>query len=74
MPPELIAIIAAVVMSLGFPWNLHRGVAGVHRGIAVVHRDAASVDLGVADPCERMARLEGRFEGFIRREPPAPPA
>ena len=60
MPPELIAIIAAVVMSLGFPWNLRRNVA--------------SVDCGVAGPCERMARFEGLFEGFTRREPPAPPA
>ena len=60
MPPELIAIIAAVVMSLGFLRNLRRDVAGVH--------------CGVAGLCERMARFEGRFEGFTRREPPAPPA
>ena len=67
MPPELIAIIAAVAMILGLPWNLRRDVAGVHR-------DVASVDCGVAGPCERMARLEGRFEGFTRREPLARPA
>ena len=74
MPPELIAIIAAVIMSLGFPWNLRRDVAGGHCDIAVVHRDAASVDCGVAGLRERMARLEGLFEGFTRHEPPAPPA
>ena len=26
----------------------------------------------VADPCERMARLGGLFEGFTRREPATP--
>ena len=39
-----------------------------------VHRDAASVDCGAAGLCERMARLEGLFEGFTRRARPAPPA
>ena len=67
MSPELIAIIAAVVMSLGFLWNLHRDVA-------VVHRDVAGAHCSVAGLRERMARLEGLFEGFTRREPPAPPA
>ena len=52
MSPGLITIIAAAVMILGFPWNLHRDVAGVH--------------CGMADFRERMARLEGLFKGFSR--------
>ena len=68
MSPELIAIITASVVILGFLWNLHRDMAGIHRDIAGVHRD-------VGDLRERMARLEGLFEGFTRREsaPPPPP-
>ena len=50
MPPEFIAITAAVI---GFPWTLHRDVADLR---------------------ERMARLEGSFEGFTRRESAPPPA
>ena len=59
MSPELIAIIAAAVMILGFLWNLHRDIAGMH--------------LGGADMRGRMVRLEGLFEGFTRREPPRRP-
>ena len=39
MPPEFIAIIAATVMILGFPWNLHRDEArraSRHRGACIV--------------------------------------
>ena len=53
MSPELVAIIAAAVMILGFLRSLRLEVAAVG---------------------ERMARLEGLFEGFTRREPPASPA
>ena len=60
MSPELIAIIAAAVMILGFLWSLRRGIDGPRRR--------------VAHSRERMARLEGLFEGFIRRESPASPA
>ncbi len=74
MPPELIAIIAAAVMLLGFLWSLHREVAGVHRGGAGVDRDVGGGHRGVAGLRDRMARLEGLFEGFIRREPPMRPA
>ena len=66
MSPELIAIITASVVILGFLWNLHRDMAGIHRDIAGVHRD-------VGDLRERMARLEGLFEGFTRRESAPPP-
>ena len=39
----------------------------MRRDIAGVHRD-------VADLRERMARLEGLFEGFTRRESASPPS
>ena len=74
MPPELIAIIAAAVMLLGFLWSLHREVAGGHRGGAGVDRDVVGGHRGVAGLRERMARIEGLFEGFTRREPTAPTA
>ena len=48
-------------MILGFLWNLHRDLAGIHRDINGIHRD-------MADLRERMARIEGLFEGFTRRE------
>lgn len=69
MSAELIAIIAASVVILGFLWNLHRDLAGIHRDVNGVHRD-------MADLRERMARIEGLFEGFTRREtvPPTAPA
>ena len=74
MSPELIAIITAAVIILGFLWNLHRDMAGIHRDIAGLHRDIAGVHRDVGDLRERMARLEGLFEGFTRRESPPPPA
>ena len=62
MSPELIAIIsAAVVLAAAILPGQHamrRGIAGLHRAIA--------------DLRERMARREGLFEGFTRREPAAP--
>ena len=66
MSPELIATIIAAVVILGFLWNLHRDMAGIHRDIAGLHRD-------LGDLRERMARLEGLFEGFTRRETAPPP-
>ena len=66
MSPELVAIITAAVVILGFLWNLHRDLAGIHRDINGVHRD-------IGDLRERMARIEGLFEGFTRRET-SPPA
>ena len=37
-----------------------------------LRRDVAGIHRDVADLRERMARLEGLFEGFTRREPAAP--
>ena len=45
---------------------MRRDMAGIHRDIAGVHRD-------IGDLRERMARLEGLFEGFTRRESAPPP-
>ena len=67
MSPELIATITAAAVILGFLWNLHRDMAGIHRDMAGIHRD-------IGDLRERMARLEGLFEGFTRRETAPPPA
>ena len=64
--PELIAIITASVVILGFLRSLHRDMAGIHRDIAGLHRDVAGVHRDVGDLRERMARLEGLFEGFTR--------
>lgn len=55
--PELIAILALQVAVAGFLWSLHRDVRGLDRDL---RRD-------VGDLRERMARLEGLFEGFARR-------
>ena len=59
------------ILILGFLWkfqrDVHRDITGVHRDIAGVHRD-------IADLRERMARLEGLFEGFTKATPPQPPS
>ena len=63
MSPELIAIIdTAVALAAVILPSLH----AMRRDIAGIHRDVA--DLG-----ERMAWLEGLFEGFTRRESAPPP-
>ena len=55
--------IAVGVAVIGFLWNLHRDIAGLHRDIAGLHGQ-------FADLRERMARLEGLFEGFTRQRGP----
>ena len=72
MSPEFIAIIGTAIALAAFILPslraMRRDIVGLHRDIAGVHRD-------VADLRERMARLEGLFEGFTRRESaPAPPS
>ena len=52
------------ILILGFLWKFQRDV---HRDISGVHRD-------IADLRERMARLEGLFEGFTKATPPQPPS
>ena len=55
--------IAVGIAVIGFLWNLHRDIAGLHRDIAGLHGQ-------FADLRERMARLEGLFEGFTRQRGP----
>lgn len=55
MTPELIGIIALGVAMLAFLWNIQRDIAGIHRDMAGLR--------------ERMARIEGLFEGFTGRQP-----
>ena len=62
MSPELIAIIIATAALAGL---ILASTARLGTRIDRVDRD-------VADLRGRMARLEGLFEGFTRREPAAP--
>ena len=58
------------ILILGFLWKFQRDV---HRDISDVHRDIAGVHRDIADLRERMARLEGLFEGFTKATPPQSP-
>ena len=69
MTPEMIGIVAIGVALLAFMWNLHRDMAGIHRDIAGIHRDITGTHREIADLRERMARIEGLFEGFVGRAP-----
>ena len=65
MSPETIAIVIAII-----------GTGIVLAGLIVpslreLRRDVAGIDRVMPDLRERMARLEGLFEGFTRREPAA---
>ena len=72
MSPEIIAIIgAAIALAAVILPSLHamrRDITGLHSNIAGIHRDIAEVHRDVVDLRERMARIEGLFEGFTRRE------
>ena len=63
MSPELIAIIGT---SITLAAVILPSLQAMRRDIAGVHRD-------IADLRECMARLEGLFEGFTRRESAPPP-
>lgn len=72
MSPEFIAVIGtAIALAAVILPSLHamrRDIAGLRRDIAGVHCDVTNLR-------ERMARLEGLFEGFTRRESASlPPA
>ena len=60
MSPEIIAIIGSAIALAA---AILPGQYAMRRDIAGLHRD-------IADLRERMARLEGLFEGFTRREQP----
>ncbi len=80
---ELIAIGILGVALVSFGWkvssdirqefkleiqHVREDVADVRGDVADVRGDVADVRGGVADLRERMARLEGLFEGFTRGE------
>ena len=62
---ELVAIITIGVTIIGFMWNLHRDMSNLYRDISNLRSD---VTRQIADLRERMARLEGLFEGFTGRK------
>ena len=64
MSPELIATIGAATAL----------AAAILPGQYAMRRDLAGLRQAIADLRERMARLEGLFEGFTRRDPAAPGA
>ena len=75
MKRDTIAIIIAAVAILGFLWTLHQDVSAVQTNIASMQTniasmqgDVASIQGDVAELRERMAKLEGLFEGYTRLE------
>lgn len=54
MEADIIATLAVGVAILAFLWNLQRDIASIHRDMAGLR--------------ERMARIEGLFEGFTGRQ------
>lgn len=69
MSPEIYAVIGAAIalaaVILPGQYAMRRDIAGLHRDINGIHRD-------IGDLRERMARLEGLFEGFTRQPAPEP--
>ena len=62
MSPDTIAIVIAIIgTGIALAAAILPGQYATRRDIAGLHRD-------IADLRERMARLEGLFEGFTRRE------
>ena len=70
MTLDTIAIIASIVVSIAGAGIALTAV--IIRAQHATHRDIGEVRCDVADLRERMARLEGLFERFTRREPAAP--
>lgn len=66
MSPETITIVVAVIgTGIALAGLIVPSLRELRRDVAGMHRD-------MADLRERMARLEGLFEGFSRRDPAAP--
>ena len=63
---QTVMLLAVLVSVIGASWQLHTEISSLR----------SEVHTAIADLRERMARLEGLFEGFTRgeREPPTPPA
>ena len=74
MPPDTIAIIITIIGAAGaLAGAILPGQYAMRRDMAGIHRDIAGLHRGIGDLRERMARLEGLFEGFTRRESAPPP-
>ena len=58
MSAEFWAIIGVGVAVIGLNWRMHEGL----------RREIVGVRSEIADLRERMARLEGLFEGYVRGE------
>jgi len=64
MEGDTIAIIVAIVGTGIALWRVNKA------GMARLHGDLEGVKSSIGDLRERMARLEGLFEGFTKREAP----
>ena len=57
--PEVISVLGVGIAWMALNWRMY----------AELKRDINGVRSDVSDLRERMARIEGLFEGFTRREP-----
>ena len=73
MSPDTIAIIIAIIAAAALAGAILPGQYAMRRDMAGIHRDIAGLHRDIGDLRERMARLEGLFEGFTRRESAPPP-
>ncbi len=64
MTPEVIAILGVGIALGGMILYIARGLNELRRDVA---RDVAGLQNNISDLRERMARLEGLFEGFAGR-------
>ena len=74
MSPDTIAIIIAIIAAAAaLAGAILPGQYAMRRDMAGIHRDIAGLHSVIGDLRERMARLEGLFEGFTRCESAPPP-
>ncbi len=79
MSPEIVTMLGVGVVITAFLWcamtdmehRLDKRFARLERKVDGLAKDHGGLAQEVAEIRERMARLEGLFEGFVRREPPA---
>ena len=79
MSPEIITMLGVGVAIVAFLWRtvtgmeqrLDKRIDRLESKVDGLAKDHGSLAGDMAEIRERMARLEGLFEGFIRRGPPA---